>query len=43
MYLIDQEQTIANYGQTVSAVDSSASWVNVSRCEFKSSRTNYLI
>ena len=24
-------------GQTVSAVDSSASWVNVSRCEFKSS------
>ena len=29
-------------GQTVSAVDSSASWVNVSRCEFKSSYLQFL-
>ena len=29
------------YGQTISAVDSSASWVNVSRCEFKSSYACY--
>ena len=38
LYIIKQSTyTIYPNGQTVSAVDSSASWVNVSRCEFKSS------